>query len=75
MSLITTLPGQPGFLGQSCYVSKSTSSFEANFSHMNLGMLQAISLNFRDILILQFTLKKLEIAPNWLTLSISTFRM
>lgn len=38
--------------GAAMLISKSTSSFEANFSHMNLGVLQDILVNFREVLIL-----------------------
>lgn len=50
--LITALPLSSVLQEESCYISKSTSSFEDNFSHMNLGVLQDILLSFREILIL-----------------------
>lgn len=52
MFLIPALPLYSASQGEPCCISKSTSSFEANFSHMNLGVLQDILLNFREVLIL-----------------------
>lgn len=67
MFLITMLPLSSVFQGQLCYISKSTSSFEANFSHMNLGVLQDTLLNFREAFILELSL------TNWKLLLIGCF--
>lgn len=52
MFLIPVPPLYSALQGEPRYISKRTSSFEANFSHMNLGVLQDILLNFREVLIL-----------------------